>query len=404
MQRRTLLKVCALAPTVIFAPSWVRAACAGNASTLAQPTATTAGTSRILVLVELHGGNDGLNTLIPFDDSRYYTLRPRLAIPREQVRRLTPTLGFHPALDPLMPFWEKELGVVAGVGYPQPNRSHFRSIEIWDTGSGSTEYRDDGWLAQLFREHPHPASFVADAVLLGKGGSGPLAGQGASTISLRDPDEFLHEASLVRHTSTRTRNPALQHILSVQQEIGHAAGDLQQRLEASPSLGMTFPDSKLGKQLETAARLLAARTPVAVIKVMHAGFDTHAGQLQAHHRLLEELAQALISFRNAMVAHRLWDEILVATYSEFGRRPAENGSAGTDHGTAAPHLLFGGRVKGGLYGTQPSLAVLQDGDLRHTVDYRSLYSTMIANWWELKSDLFDRRLYPPLDCIRARNT
>lgn len=398
MQRRDALKALALAPAVLLAPTWLQRLWAAERGSTSTPNDRF---SRTLVLIELHGGNDGLNTLVPFEDARYHSLRPTLAIAREQVLQLTPTLGFHPALEPLRPLWERDLAIVAGVGYPQPNRSHFRSIEIWETGSDSQEYLDDGWLARLFEQHPLPTRFTADAILLGKGDAGPLAGKRAKTIALRTPEEFVRESALVRPTTVTGGNAALRHIIAVQQEIGHASGDLQVQLQKAAALSTSFPSSKIGAQLETAARLLVAQTSIAVIKVIHGGFDTHAGQRHTHQRLLGELAQALVNFRSAMLAHGLWDRVLVTTYSEFGRRPAENGSAGTDHGTAAPHLLLGGRVQGGLYGAQPSLAQLQDGDLRHTVDYRSLYNTIIANWWGLRSDLFDQRLYPPLGCIRT---
>jgi uncharacterized protein (DUF1501 family) len=144
---------------------------------------------------------------------------------------------------------------------------------------------------------------------------------------------------------------------------------------------------------------MSARVPAAVIKVTHGSFDTHAGQLNHHQRLLQELAEALMAFRANLRQAGLWDRVLVMTYSEFGRRVAENGSQGTDHGTAAPHFFMGGRVKGGLYGSQPSLADLQAGDLRHRVDYRSLYNTVIQNWWGLRSNLFDGPAFPPLNCI-----
>ena len=148
-----------------------------------------------------------------------------------------------------------------------------------------------------------------------------------------------------------------------------------------------------------AAKLLAAHVPVAVIKVTHGSFDTHAGQLQTHHRLLDELAQALVSFRMALEKQGAWNDVLVMTYSEFGRRLGENASHGTDHGTAAPHLLMGGRVKGGLYGLPPSLTDLQDGDLKHTIDYRSLYATVIERWWGLPSMAFGMRGHPAIDCL-----
>ena len=195
-----------------------------------------------------------------------------------------------------------------------------------------------------------------------------------------------------------TANRALAHILSVQRELSIAAIDLQGRIAQRGSLGVDFPTSPIGKQLEVAATLIAAHVPVALIKATQGSFDTHAGQLTTHHRLLDELAQALMAFRQALLKHGAWNDVLVMTYSEFGRRVAENASHGTDHGTAAPHLLLGGRVKGGLYGMPPSLTDLQNGDLKHTMDYRRLYATVIEKWWGLPPVAFGGK-HPALGCL-----
>jgi uncharacterized protein (DUF1501 family) len=164
-------------------------------------------------------------------------------------------------------------------------------------------------------------------------------------------------------------NRSLAHILNVQREISLAATDLQGRIRQAPQPGLEFPPSNIGKQFEVAARLIAAWAPIAVIKVTQGSFDAHAGQLPTHHRLLEELAQALTAFRAALQQQGVWREVLIMTYSEFGRRVGENASHGTDHGTAAPHFVMSGRVRGGLYGMSPSLTDVQDGDLKHTTDY-----------------------------------
>ena len=194
-------------------------------------------------------------------------------------------------------------------------------------------------------------------------------------------------------------NPALAHILEVRREISQAASDLQGRMRQAPLLTVGFPANKIGKQLEVAVKLIAAQVPVAVIKVTQGSFDTHAGQSATHHRLLEELAQSLTAFRAAMEQLGAWKDVLVMTYSEFGRRVGENASHGTDHGTAAPHLFMGGRVKGGFYGAPPSLRDLQDGDLKHTLDYRAVYATVIEKWWRLPAMSFGSGRYPALDCL-----
>lgn len=397
MTRRELLKLAATLPLVLVIrprPLDLFAAQPGT------PAVSRGRYDRVLVLVELNGGNDGLNTLIPYADDRYYQARPKLAIPRERVLQLSPKVGLHDALEPLMPLWQgNELAFVQGVGYAKPNRSHFRSIEIWETGSESDQILDEGWLARLFETFPLPPEFSVDGIVLGHRDAGPLNGKAVRTIALEDPQQFLQQAGRVRPVEQITTNAALAHILQVQRELSHASSDLQVRLQQAPPVSTTFPTTPIGKQLQTAAQLLTAKVPVAVIKVSIGSFDTHANQLGHHERLLKELAEGLVAFRQAVQQAGQWDRVLVMTYSEFGRRVSENASAGTDHGTAAPHLLLGGKVKGGLYGGMPSLTDLQEGDLTHQVDYRSLYSTLVTNWWGLPATIFGKQEYALLDCL-----
>lgn len=330
---------------------------------------------RLLILIELKGGNDGLNTLIPYNDSEYTRLRPRLAIPRERVVQLDATFGLHPALAPLKSLWDGgELAWVQGVGYPEPNLSHFRSIEIWETASGSREYLGDGWLARVFRAAPPPAGFAADGVSVAADDMGPLAG--ARAVSLSDPARFVNQARLVR-ASPHSANGALAHILKVGDDIRAAA----QGLDSHTEFRAEFPRHRFGQACQAAARVAAGRN-VAAIRISHNGFDTHGGQSNVHERLLGELAEGLLALRAALAEKGLWRDTLLLSYSEFGRRAQENGSGGTDHGTAAPHFLIGGRVKGGLYGQAPSLSRLEGGNLLSTVDFRSLYATVIERWWD----------------------
>jgi uncharacterized protein (DUF1501 family) len=383
MNRRDFLAMSGLAPLCVFAPSWLSAAESG-------PT-----WNRVLVLVELQGGNDGLNTVIPYRDEQYYALRPKLGVARDTVLPLSDDLGFNPALEPLLPLWKgNELALVLGVGYPNPNRSHFRSIEIWETASDSEETLQQGWLARLFARTPPPADFAAHGVVLG-GGSGPLAGD-AAHIVLHDAEQFVQQTKKLKESPGATGNAALEHLLRVQQETSRAAVALQKRLSTLPSLDTDFPTTPLGRQLATAARLIAARVPVVAIKVAHGSFDTHVNQRGTHDRLLAELAAGLAALRAALVKQNRWGNVLVMSYSEFGRRAAENGSAGTDHGTAAPHFVLGGRVRGGFYGQQPSLTRLNEGDLVHRVDFRSAYATAVQHFLGVKSDFLGKPSYPPL--------
>ncbi|MBI4967832.1 MAG: DUF1501 domain-containing protein [Rhodospirillales bacterium] len=339
---------------------------------------------RTLVLIELNGGNDGLNTVVPLTDPLYEKLRPKLAIPKAQTLALSAEAGFHPALAPLMPVWRLgEMAIAQGVGYPKPNRSHFRSIEIWETASASDEVLDEGWIARLFAGAPPPALNPADALVLGNSSRGPFEGGGLRLIVLDRKGEGLKRPDRVSPATHPVRNPALEHILGVRADLIRAGQALFERPLSGPKPAGDFPASPIGQGLESAARILMAGLKVPVLKIAHGSFDTHANQLPQHEKLLSELAQGLAAFRLALKAAGLWDRVLVMTYSEFGRRAQENASRGTDHGTAAPHLLIGGRVKGGFYGEAPSLAKLEGGDLVHTLDFHQLYATVAEGWWGL---------------------
>lgn len=332
---------------------------------------------RLLILIELKGGNDGLNTVVPYADENYYALRPRLAVRRDEVLQLDERSGLHPALKPLLPLWQaRELAIVQGVGYPQPNLSHFRSIEIWDTASKSDEYLSEGWLARLFAAQPAPAGFAADGVSVGGADLGPLAGPAARTIALSDPESFLRQARLANPAGAK-RNAALAHILKVEADIVQAAS----QLNAGAAFRTEFPRGPFGNAVRTAAQLAANSAGIAAIRISLGNFDTHQNQPGQHQRLLGELAEGIAALKSALIEIARWDSTLVMTYAEFGRRPQENNSMGTDHGTASAHFAAGGRVRGGLYGQAPQLGALEGGNLRHAVDFRSLYATAIERWW-----------------------
>jgi uncharacterized protein (DUF1501 family) len=350
---------------------------------------------KLLILVELKGGNDGLNTVVPYADPEYRRRRARLAIDRDAVLKITDGVGLHPSLEKLLPVWaDKRLAIVQGLGYPDPNLSHFRSIEIWDTASRSEEYLEEGWLARALARSPSPSSFAAEGVVVGTTGMGPLAG-GARSIALTDPEQFLRNARLARDAGG-TRNPSLAHILRVEREIVQSA----EKLNAGHAFTTPFPAGAFGSAIRTAAQLAVNPAGVAVIRVTLGGFDTHSNQLGTHANLLRQLGEGLAALREALVEAGRWDTTLVATYSEFGRRPYENQSGGTDHGTAAPHFVMGGRVKGGLYGEGPQLQRLDgNGNLAHALDFRAYYATFLDGWWGLDSRDALRGRFPGIQIL-----
>lgn len=374
MHRRQVLHSAATGLTVT---SLVPLGCASMASAASRPRY-----ERTLLLITLKGGNDSLNTLIPHTDRHYRRLRPSLAIDNDRLLRLDATRALHPALSALMPSWqENELAVVDGVGYANASLSHFRSMDIWETASSAQHTLDDGWLGRTFAITPPPSSFTADAVAV-SGPPGPLASAQARTLVMRDPQRFKRQSRTIDAPRRSGSNPALNHVLEVKRTIARAA----QRLELGPMPTGKFPNTSFGHNLKTAVRLMSAPTPIAAIKVTLDGFDTHARQLGRHARLLEQLAQGLHAARQSLQDAGRWRNSAILTYSEFGRRPKENDSRGTDHGACGVQFLLGEAVRGGLYGTTQSLARLDgNGNLPYVVDFRQVYATVLEHWWKLSS-------------------
>jgi uncharacterized protein (DUF1501 family) len=343
---------------------------------------------RILVLVELRGGNDGLNTLVPYADAAYQPARGGLAIPRDRVLQLDERVGLHRALEPMMESWKaRDLAILQGVGYPYPNRSHFRSIEIWDTASASSQTLTEGWLAQAFAGVKRPVDRRIDSVIVDTNAL-PATGGDLNTIVMQDAENFINQAKAMRETGARPQatNPALEHILRVRAETHAASLGLAERMKGAPAPSRPYGEGPLANQLELATRILLARVPVLAVKVALGGFDTHAGQRDPHERLLGQLGRGLANLRHNLIAGGRWNDVMVMTYTEFGRRVKPNASNGTDHGTASPQFVMGGAIKGGLHGAYPSLTDLQDGDLKHTIDFRNVFGTVARKWWGLNRD------------------
>ena len=353
---------------------------------------------KLLVLVELKGGNDGLNTVVPYADSAYYALRPKLAIARDHVVQLSDRVGLHPALAPLAAFWhERELAVLQGVGYPAPNLSHFRSIEIWDTASPSDVYLQDGWLTRTFMRQPVEASYAADGVVVGSNDLGPLAGRGVRTIALGDTQTFLNRARLAQPAAAAP-NDALAHILKVEADIVQARA----HLVADRAFETEFPSTAFGNAVKAASQVIANPSGVAAMRLTLTGFDTHTNQLGTQARLLGELAGGLTALKSALVELGRWNDALIVTYAEFGRRPKENLSLGTDHGTANAHFALGGRVVGGLYGEAADLTALTgDGNSRHALDFRAVYATVLERWWNVDARATLGERFAPVPFLRA---
>jgi uncharacterized protein (DUF1501 family) len=370
----------------------------GNASIAHAQSSTAKSYGNLLILVELKGGNDGLNMVVPYANDKYRELRPNIQIAKGKEIQLSDAVGLHPALEPLKKLWDdKQLAVVQGVGYPQANLSHFRSIEIWETASKSEEYLDEGWLTRVFEQRPAPKQYAVDGVIVGSNEMGPFTGHGSRAIALSSTRGFASQARLAKAIET-AGNDSLKHILKVERDIASSAA----KIVTEVNFKTEFPKSGFGQAVRTAAELAANKSGVAVVRVTLGGFDTHAGQPGAHANLMKDLGEGLAALKGALEEIGRWNNTVIATYSEFGRRPKENQSNGTDHGTVAPHFVMGGRVNGGLYGDAPHLSKLDgSGNLRFAVDFRSVYTSLLEDCWGIDAAKVLNGKFDKLPLIRA---
>lgn len=343
--------------------------------------ATPAHQLRIVVLVELKGGNDGFNTLIPYEDDAYYNHRPKIGIRKPNLLPLQDGMGMNKALQPLKPIWDTgDLAWVQGVGYPGGVLSHFRSMDIWETANVQAD-SSSGWLSRIlprYKQGLHGITISADQSSLG-----PLAGSHLSAISMQNPRSFLNTARFITDVPVNRRTAALDHITATQHQLVNVGKQIEEKLKHSRHrVQGNFSKGALGHSLKSVAEMIASGVDSPVYKVTQDGFDTHVSQNGPHSNALYQVGHGLASFAQAMKQAGMWDKVLVMTYSEFGRRVIENKAQGTDHGTASAQLVMGGRVRRGIYGRAPNLArVDRNGNVAHTTDFRSMYATLAQNWW-----------------------
>ncbi len=349
---------------------------------------------RVLVVVQLGGGNDGINTLVPHGDDAYYRLRPKLGLKNDKILKIDDYVALNSRCSDLMRMYEDgRVAIVQGVGYPNPDRSHFRSMEIWETASSSDEYMSSGWIGRYFDHHcsgtaARPQAGVAvmnerPQAFDGKSGLG---------ISFENPERFgwqpgkgadteANFAKLNAPTGSGDSNlDFLRHVTS------NAILSSKEIRAAAERAKLEYTSSKpLDRSLDTVAALIRGNLDTRIYYVSAGGFDTHASQSGKHDNLLGQVSEGLKRFHDRLRNDGTSDRVVTMVFSEFGRRVQENYSAGTDHGTAAPMFIIGDPVKPGLYGKYPSLSDLDDGDLKHNVDFRSAYATLLDRWFEVDS-------------------
>jgi uncharacterized protein (DUF1501 family) len=367
LTRRTFLKtspLLALAPTLpAFLARTARAAEAAR-------------DARVLVVVQLDGGNDALNTVVPHADPEYARLRPRLKLAGQDLVKITDGVGLHSSLKPLAGLLEKgQLAVAPGVGYPNPSRSHFRSMAVWQTAKfDPEEHKGHGWLGRALD------AGAGTSALLG-GGDTPVAlrGRRSVAVSLARPDDLvLTDAATARAALGGDTGDDL--LTFVRRQAADGCGAAEKMARLSGDGGASYPSSGIAERLRLAARLLKSDLGARVFYTIQSGYDTHASQRFTHSNLLREFAEAVKAFFDDLHEAKLAERVVLLSFSEFGRTVKENGSGGTDHGTAGCVFVAGPGVKGGLAGTMPSLTDLEQGEPKMTTDFRRIYATLLERW------------------------
>jgi uncharacterized protein (DUF1501 family) len=346
--------------------------------------------NRCLILLNLQGGNDGLNCVVPHGNPDYYRVRPSLAIPQSQVLAIDAQLGFNPTMSSFKAMYDKgSVAIVQGVGYPNPDHSHFRSTEIWQTAAPD-RYEHTGWLGRYLDEAGLPAtnlfngialSAVLPEVMVGTKVDVPaIASEAAYGLRIdRNTTQAQAYATLVRDQRMPFSSPYLSHVMEIEDRSQRGSEELP-KLIAGYRTGASYPATPLGRSLALAAQIVGSNIGTRVIYVQHGSFDTHVNQLAVQNRLLGEFSDAIKAFYDDLAAHGLEKSVLTMTFSEFGRRTEENGSRGTDHGEGSPLFLIGGGTIGGIYGQAPDLSAANMGNVRFTTDFRGIYATVLERW------------------------
>jgi uncharacterized protein (DUF1501 family) len=350
---------------------------------------------RALVVLQLSGGHDGLNAVIPYGDGLYYQLRPQIGIPADKVLHLDDQVGLHPNLTPFKSLYDQgKLAILQGVGYPNPNRSHFRSMEIWHSARPDGPAPDQGWLGAFMSEIYRVGDSPFECVNFGTSVPQALRTQQAPVAALQDTASFQFlvdrrlpsmKGPLLKTfgqvgTKPAQKSPATELVARNWDATTTAVSALSAVSEKYQPKAQ-YATNPLARTLQQVAQLLSSDLGARVVYLQMGGFDTHANEKPQHATLMGQLADGLAAFQADLEGQGLSDTVVTMLFSEFGRRVKENGSQGTDHGAAGPMFVIGKSVRGGLYGDHPKLNDLDDGDLKFGIDFRSVYATVLDNWF-----------------------
>lgn len=395
IKRKSFLQVGSLATASLMVPKFLKA--------FEKPCAVPAG-NKVVVVIQFSGGNDGLNTVIPITNDIYYRQRPRLAITKENALALTDEVGLNPSLINFKElFGDGHLGILNNVGYPNPDRSHFRSMDIWQTASKSDEYATSGWIGRYLDaqckgcDKPTQALEIDDVLSLA------LKGETQNGLAFKDPRR-LYSTSNERfftdlNTAHQQGEATADYLYKTMSETLSSANYIFQKSKLHPSR-QTYPSTNLGKELKTIASLILSDINTKVYYVSLGSFDTHVNQQAQQGKLFTELNDAVKAFTDDLKSNNRFDDVLMMTFSEFGRRVAQNSSGGTDHGTANNMFFISGGLKQqGLLNELPNLSDLNAGDLKHTVDFKDVYATVLNKWLNANDEMILGAKHAQMDFI-----
>ncbi|WP_158846146.1 DUF1501 domain-containing protein [Algibacter sp. L1A34] len=383
MDRRKFLKQSSLASSLFFVPSFVKAF---------EKVAQSQLGYRRLVIIQLSGGNDGLNTVIPYQNDLYYKARPSLGIKKGAILELNDEVGLHKSLKPLKKLYDNgNLCIINNVGYPNPIRSHFRSMDIWQTASDSDKYSQSGWLGRYldqYGKHPYSAIEINDSLSLAMKGEdvNAIATQDAKTLYNLSKDPYIK--NVIKHQDDAHLS---EHNLGyLYKSMISAESSAKYIYETSKTFSSKteYPQNHFANQLKTTAKFINSGLDTKVFYSALGGFDTHVNQLGAQSKLLNIYAESVEAFVNDLKMNNTFNDTLILTFSEFGRRVKQNANVGTDHGTSNNVFVIGGQLKKqGLYNNMASLSNLDDnGDLKFEIDFRTIYATVLNKWLDVNDE------------------
>jgi uncharacterized protein (DUF1501 family) len=360
---------------------------------------------KILVIIQLSGGNDGLNTVVPYQNDIYYKSRPTIAIAKDKVLKLNDEVGLNPAMESLRRLYDDGLvSVINNVGYPNPDRSHFRSIDIWQSASDSKEYLKTGWIGRYLDANcagscvPHQALEIDDTLSLS------MKGEKVKALSVADPEKLYRQISSnfnqnLSKNQVPQEHDSVAYLYKTLAETSSSAEFLHTKSKIYKSSSQ-YPQGELGQRLKTISELIVSGMPTSVYYVSISGFDTHTNQLNAQERLLKNYADSVNVFVNDLKKNNRFNDVAIMTFSEFGRRVKQNASGGTDHGTANNVFMIGGNLKRPkVLNEAPNLTDLDAGDLKFSIDFRQIYSSLLQDWLKVNDKTILGKTFPSLGIV-----